>query len=347
MKKMLVVDGSSMLVTCYYANLPNEVKEAKTDEEREKHYGKILHSSKGEYTNAVYGMLGTIIRLLKYQKPDYICFCFDQTRDTFRRKLYKDYKGQRASSPHPLIEQFMTMENVLKELGFAVIYDDTYEADDWAGSITKKFCDEVSIKLITKDHDYLQLVGDNANVWMLLSENKFKELKENIYDRDGVDIKALNLPYRVFEYTKDYVKELEGVWPEQIPDLKAIVGDVSDNIPGVKGVSAAAVPLLNEYGTVEKLYETIEGRDEEGLTVLKKYWKESLGIRRSPLKALTAEAESNDVLLGKKAAVLSKRLATIKTDIPVPFILEDMKAECDKTKMAEICERYDIKTIKI
>nr|WP_330400915.1 5'-3' exonuclease H3TH domain-containing protein [Lacrimispora amygdalina] len=343
MKELLIIDGSSMLVTCYYANLPIEIKTAKTDEEREKYYYKILHSKNGEYTNAVYGMLGIIIRLLKNQKPNYLCVCFDQTRDTFRREMYKDYKGQRAAAPSPLIEQFHTIENILSELDFTVVYDNTYEADVWAGSIAKKYCDKVSVKLMTKDHDYLQLVEKNINVWMPLSEDKYKELKHNIYERDGVDIKAMNIPYRVFEYTEEYVKELEGVLPKQIPDLKAIVGDMSDNIPGVKGVSKAAIPLLNEYKTVEKLYEAIEGHSKAELNEIQKYWKESLGIKRSPMKALLNESEIE--LVGKKAAMLSKVLATIKTDIPIPFSLENMKAEYDQEKLKEICLRYDIKTI--
>lgn len=345
MKKLIIIDGSSMLVTCYYASLPKEIKEAKTDQEREKHYDKILHASDGTYTNAVYGMLGTIMRLIKNQKPDYLCICFDQTRNTFRREIYDDYKGQRAKSPHPLIEQFSTMEQILEELGFAVIYDHTYEADDWAGSIAMKFKNDVSVKLMSKDHDYLQLVDDNVNVWMMLKEDKYKQLKETYYDRDGVDVKALNLPYRTFEYTKEYVKILEGVWPKQIPDLKAIVGDVSDNIPGVKGVSSAAIPLLNEYQTVEQLYETIESCNEKELKELTSYWKNSLGIKRSPLKALTMKPESDTDIVGKRAAMLSKQLATIKTDIPIPFSLEDMRCTYDQDKLREICSRYDIKTI--
>lgn len=345
MKKLIIIDGSSMLVTCYYANLPKEIKEAKTEEERAQNYDKILHAADGTYMNAVYSMLGTIIRLIKNQKPEYICVCFDQTRNTFRRELYEDYKWQRAVSPHPLIEQFSTMEHILEELGFAVIYDHIYEADDWAGSIANKFKNEVSIKLMSKDHDYLQLVDDNVTVWMMLKKDKYEELKESIYDRDGVDVKALNLPYRIFEYTKEYVKELEGVWPKQIPDLKAIVGDTSDNIPGVKGVSSAAVPLLNEYKTVERLYEVIEACNEKELKELTKYWKNTLGIKRSPLKALTRKPESDEDIVGKKAALLSKQLATIKTDIPIPFSLEDMKAEYSDDKLKEICSKYDIKTI--
>ena len=85
MKKLIIIDGSSMLVTCYYANLPKVIKEAKTEEERAKNYDKILHAADGTYTNAVYSMLGTIIRLIKNQNPEYICVCIDQPRNTFSR----------------------------------------------------------------------------------------------------------------------------------------------------------------------------------------------------------------------------------------------------------------------
>ena len=91
--KFVIVDGSSMLSTCYYAVLPREIMFAKTEEEKQKHYGKILHAGDGTYTNAIFGMLKTIASLLKKQEPGYIAFVFDKTRDTFRRELYAEYKG--------------------------------------------------------------------------------------------------------------------------------------------------------------------------------------------------------------------------------------------------------------
>lgn len=347
-KKFIIIDGSSMLVTCYYANLPEELKIAK-EEEKELHYGKILQTSSGTYTNAVFGMLRIIKKLIKEQKPDYLCFCFDQTRKTFRTKIYPEYKGTRGKSPSPLIEQFLTMENILKTLGFMVIYDTIYEADDWAGSIAKKFAsDKISVSIITKDHDYLQLVDDNITVWMLqATANKANDMYETYYKPDGINVKDLNLPYRIFEYTEKYVKKLEGVYPCQIPDLKGIVGDTSDNIPGVKGVSSAAVPLLEEYETVEGIYEAIYAcnDDKKELKKLQNTWKEYLGIKRSPLNALMATSESEDNMVGEKAARCSKMLATIVTDIPIPFTLNDMPAKLDDAKFKEICEKYEFKHI--
>lgn len=346
MKKLLIIDGSSMLVTCYYANLPNEIKYAKTEEARALYYHKILHTSNGIYTNAVYGMLRIVKRLLDNQKPDYICFCFDRTRNTFRREMYSDYKVQRKATPSPLSEQFGTIQNVLSELGFMVVSDPEYEADDLAGSIAKRFEKGAGIYLLTKDHDYLQLVNEYARVWMVMPTSEIaKKMYNDYYAFYGINPKSLNLPNRVFEYTPDYVKEIEGVYPEQIPDLKGIVGDISDNIPGVKGVSSAAIPLISEYGSIENIYEEIKNcnDDKKKLKDLQEFWKTSLGVKRSPLKALTKVSDAE--LVGEQAALLSKKLATIKTDIKIPFNLEDLNAEYDDHVLTQICERLEIKKL--
>jgi DNA polymerase-1 len=344
MEKLLIVDGSSMLVTCYYATLPKEVMFAKTEEEKIESYKKILQTSDGVYTNAVFGMLRIIKKILEYQKPEYICFCFDMSRNTFRRDMYKEYKAQRSKTPSPLSSQFVLMEKILESLGFKVLYDKQYEADDLAGSVAKKFETEVKTFLMTKDHDYLQLANDYTRIWMVqTSDEKAEALYSQFYYPSGHTRRTLNLPPRVFEYTKTHVKTLEGVWPDQIPDLKGIMGDASDNIPGVKGVSSAAAPLLSEYGTVENLYDTIESCNEKELKELVKFWKESLGIKRSPLNALTKESETE--LVGKEAALLSKSLATIKTDIPITFGLEDMSATYDESILKDILKQLEIKTL--
>lgn len=172
--KFVIVDGSSMLSTCYYAVLPREIMFAKTEEEKQKHYGKILHAGDGTYTNAIFGMLKTIASLLKKQKPGYIAFVFDKTRDTFRRELYAEYKGTRGATPEPLKQQFVLIESILEEAGFRVLYSDDYEADDYAGSLVMKFRSQVPVVVMTKDHDYLQLVNDEYNVraWMVQAKQE-------------------------------------------------------------------------------------------------------------------------------------------------------------------------------
>lgn len=139
MKKFLIIDGSSMLSTSYYGNLPKSVLFAKTDEEKEKHYGELLHTSTGEYTNALFTMFKTLIALYKKVKPDYAAVAFDVSRDTFRRtQLGADsYKANRKETPAPLKEQFIAMENILQKIGCQVLMNKDYEADDFAASLVK------------------------------------------------------------------------------------------------------------------------------------------------------------------------------------------------------------------
>ena len=141
MPELLIIDGSSMLSTCYYGNLPKSILFAKTEEEKEKHYEQILHTSDGKYTNAMFTMLRTLLGIYKKVKPEYVAFVFDKTRDTFRRtELGADfYKANRKETAKPLKEQFIQMEEFLQEIGCAVFMSDDYEADDYAASLVEKF----------------------------------------------------------------------------------------------------------------------------------------------------------------------------------------------------------------
>lgn len=350
-RKFVVVDGSSMLSTCYYAVLPREIMFAKTDEEKQKHYDKILHAQDGTYTNAIFGMLKTVVSLMKRQQPDHIAFVFDKTRDTFRRELYPEYKGTRGTTPEPLISQFVLMEKILEDVGFKVLYSDQFEADDYAGSLVFKFREEIPMVVMTKDHDYLQLVNDDYDVraWMVQTrQEKADDLSKKYYDFYGMDPSGINMPEKTFEFTSRTVLGEEGVMPGQIPDLKGIQGDPSDNIPGVKGVSSAAPLLLKEYGTVEEIYRAIheaEG-DKKSLKELQDFWKNQLGVSRSPYKALTKT--SDEELCGEKAAMLSKTLATIKTDIPISLDLEAFSSQTyDEKKVKEWLKKLDIKEASI
>ncbi len=346
--KFIIVDGSSMLSTCYYAVLPRELMFAKTEEEREKHYDKILHASDGTYTNAVFAMLKAVVSLMKRQRPEYIAFVFDKTRDTFRRQMYAAYKGNRSATPKPLREQFVLMERILEETGFQVLCSDQFEADDYAGSLVHKFRGQVPMVVMTKDHDYLQLVDDGHNVraWMVQSRQEKADELFNTYGTFwGLGREEAGLPEKTFEFTEELVYAEEGVWPRQIPDLKGIQGDSSDNIPGVRGVSSAAPLLLGEYGTVEGIYEAIHaaGEDKKAVKALQDFWKNALGISRSPYKALTRKGEEGE-LSGEESARLSKELAKIRTDVEIPQALSDFSAErWDEEKTKEWCRRLDIR----
>ena len=206
--------------------------------------------------------------------------------------------------------------------------------------------------VMTKDHDYLQLVDDEHNVraWMVQArQEKADELYEKYYGPYGLDKKSINLPEKTFEFTAEHVLAEEGVLPCQITDLKGIQGDSSDNIPGVKGVASAAPLLLNEYGTVEEIYAALHEaeQDKKALKELQDFWKQNLGISRSPYKALTKTGEEGE-LCGEAAAMLSKELATIKTDIELDYTLEDFElSHYDEKKLRAWCKKLDIKEASV
>lgn len=164
-----------------------------------------------------------------------------------------------------------------------------------------------------KDKDYLQFVSEFNRVWLVTSKTNemFKEV--------GLNPKDLNVTSGAFECSLTSLKDIKNLEPYQIIEYKSLARDNSDNIPGVKGVGPKAVlPLLKEYGNIETIYETIEGLDDKEQKELAKFFKESLCISRSPIENLLA---------GKESAFLSKRLATIKTDIESiqALTLDDIK----------------------
>ncbi|MBR4357327.1 MAG: 5'-3' exonuclease [Butyrivibrio sp.] len=337
-QKFILIDGSSMLVTNYYGNLPKALLFEKDPVKKEKLFSQIMHNDAGQYTNAMYGMMRTILKIIKEQKPTHMMFAFDMTRNTFRREKYPDYKGNRGETPEPLKEQFVNMEKLLEDMGFQVMYDMQYEADDIVGSVAARFEKEIPSYIITKDHDYLQLVNDYTRVWLIQTKQETADELLNKYGAEyGFNSKMVSIPDKAFEVTPPLCLSEYGVRPEQIPDLKGIQGDTSDNIPGVKGVSSAAMPLLARYGTMEKIYEAIEAcADAKEQKALNSMWKEELGITRSPLKAM---------IQYKELALLSKDLATIRKDYEFDKSLDDFKIRIDADKAKSEFEKYGFKSL--
>ena len=339
MPKFLIIDGSSMLSTSYYGNLPKSILFSKTEEEKEAHYKDLLHTSTGIYTNGIYTMFMTLSALFKKVHPDYIAFVFDKSRNTFRRTELgaESYKANRKETPVPLKQQFQEMEWAIEKMGFISLQSETYEADDYAASLVTKFeGPHLQTYVMTKDHDYEQLVSEYTRLWRVMSKEKLEQMKEayHIFDQLGYD----TLPAGVFEYTEAVVIEEEGVTPKQIPALLGITGDPTDGISGCKGVSSAAAPLLREYGTIKGIYEAIEEctDDIKKEKDLMSFYKEDLGISRNPINALKTYKE--DVLL-------SEKLATMKADIPITQKLEDFIFQINKDGLKDVLERYEIKSI--
>lgn len=287
-EKLLIIDGSSLLSTSFYATATAYLM-AKTDEDKEKALTRLMKTSDGRYTNGVFPFMRTLLSLIKKNEPTHLAVVWDVSRQTFRQKIAGGtYKGTRKATPHPLKEQFISTQNLLQGIipQFLSGRDDeeVYEADDFAGSLAKRFQTEIPVFLHTKDEDYLQLVDSNTRVW--LGSSKADKMFEDL----NLNRQEFNVPDGFFEFTLSTLKDIKGLEPYQIVEYKALCGDTSDNIPGVKGVGEKAViPLLQEYGTIEAIYETIENLSAKEEKELKKFFKESLGIGRSPISYMLAD----------------------------------------------------------
>lgn len=327
-RKLVIIDGSSMLVTSFWGNSPRQMQQGKTEDDYKNFYSQLLQVQTPQgviYTNAVYTMLGQVIKLVREQKPTHMAFVFDKSRATLiRKQWYPAYKANRRESPFALQQQFNTIETALTNMGFKVFIREGYEADDLAGSLAKKFEKEIPVYLMTKDADYLQLVNDNTKVWMV---QKDAQSATELIEKYCLD--ASSIPYKSFEYNPFIVFSEYGLFPEQIIDMKALQGDSSDNIPGVNGVASAAIPLLQKYKTVEGIYNVLRGKNEEELNKLKEEWK-NLGIKRSPIKSLTSPLDEKTGMSAEENAILSKKLATIMTDISINCSLNDLELHMNK-----------------
>jgi len=298
MNKLVLIDGSSLLSTSFFGNVPREFYSAKTDEQRANAMAKVMKTSTGVFTNGVYTMSKVLLRIIEKQKPTHMAIAWDVNRASLnRKKKYDGYKSNRKDTAPELGAQFGLMQEVLKEMNIPQFKLEGHEADDIIGTFSTHFEDEIPVYILTKDQDALQLVTEKTRVWLTTSKAK------EYYQERGLDPKALPIPDGVFEYTPLTFEEIYGLKPIQIIDMKALEGDSSDNIPGVAGVGPTSVlPLLQEYGDLETIYDVIEHTPEEEL---KTFFKEELGIKQSPiaklLKKSNAEmAEEVQNLLHKK-----------------------------------------------
>jgi DNA polymerase-1 len=255
MKKIYLVDVSSMFFRAYYAIRP-------------------LNSPAGVPVNAIYGFLSMVTKLFKDEKPDYLVFCYDRKEPSFRKELYQDYKAHRTEMPEDLSVQIPYIKQLADLLGIPGIEADRYEADDVIGALT-----EVGVKnglcvvIVSGDKDFGQLIRDHVFLY-----DTMKDIK---YDSAGV-------------------KEKWGVRPDQFIDYLSLVGDSSDNIPGVAGIGPkGAQKLLEQYKSLEDIYENISKVEPKG-------------IREKLEKS-------------KDNALISKTLVRIALDVPISHNLEDYR----------------------
>lgn len=221
--KYLVLDGNSILNRAFYGI-------------------KMLSNKKGQMTNGIYGFLSTLQKLLSEVSPQAIAVAFDLPKPTFRHKMYDGYKASRKGMPEELASQLPILKEILISMGYKLITCEGYEADDILGTFAK-YCEDKGYEctLATGDRDCLQLVSDN--VFVRIAKTKFGKAESVLYD-------------------KEKIKEDYGVTPTQLIDIKALQGDVSDCIPGVKGVGEkTAKSLIEKYESIENIYNNIENLD--------------------------------------------------------------------------------------
>lgn len=229
-----------------------------------------LMTKQGLHTGAVYGLCNMLLKLLGDLQPAYMAVAFDKSRKTFRTELYADYKGQRKPTPSELSEQFPLAMKVLGTMGIPTLELDNYEADDIIGTFAVHAPEAVEVIIVTGDRDELQLVDTRTKVY---------------YTKRGIS------DIQIFDEA-EFAANYEGLVPKQLIELKGLMGDASDNIPGVPGVGPkTALKLIKEYGDVETVLENID---------------------KVSGKALKAKLADN-----KESALLSKKLATICTEAPV------------------------------
>ena len=257
-EKIMLIDGNSIVNRAFYAMPP-------------------LTNSAGQHTNAVYGFMTMLLRVLEEEKPTHILVAFDAGKDTFRHESYAEYKGGREKTPAELTEQFPLLKELLQALGIAQFELEGYEADDIIGTVSRLAETEgKEAVVVSGDKDLLQLASDRVTV---------------LLTRKGVS--------ETERFTPEAVKERYGLTPAQIIDLKGLMGDASDNIPGVPGVGEkTALKLLAEYGTVENLL-----------------------ARTAELKGKLKE----NIEANRENALLSKQLATIFREVPLDHTWDDLR----------------------
>lgn len=258
-KKLVLIDGLSILNRAFYG-LPD------------------LTTSKGEHTNGVLGFINILYKILEEESPDYLVVAFDTSHPTFRHEMFKEYKGTRKGMPDELVEQIPLMKEVFNAMGVTIIEKAGYEADDILGTLAVRAEKEgMAVSLVSGDRDLLQLASDKIKI-------RIPKTK-----RTGTEIEDY--------YAKDVLDKYQ-VTPKEFIDLKGLMGDPSDNIPGVPGVGEkTGTKLIVQYHSIENLYDHVD--------------------------ELKPGKVTSSIIENKEIAFLSKKLATIETDCELDFDINE------------------------
>ena len=280
--KIVLIDGHSILNRAFYG-VPE------------------LTNSEGLHTNAVYGFLNIMFKILEEEKPSHLAVAFDVHEPTFRHKMYEEYKGTRKPMPEDLREQVPLIQEVLTAMGIKIVTKPGFEADDILGTIAKR-CQEkgMEVSIVSGDRDLLQLADTHIKIRIPKTSRGVTEIKD---------------------YYPEDVREAYQVTPTQFIDVKALMGDSSDNIPGVPSIGEkTAVNLISTYGSIENAYEHVE--------------------EIKPARAKNALKEHYDM------AQMSKVLATICTDCDISWTEDEIRIQDMYTQEAyQLMKRLEFKSI--
>ncbi|OGP90261.1 MAG: DNA polymerase I [Deltaproteobacteria bacterium RBG_16_48_10] len=250
--KLFLIDGSSYIYRAFYAI-------------------SHLSNSKGLPTNATFGFVQMLLKVLKEHRPDYLAVIFDSKAPTFRSEVYQEYKANRPAMPESLVPQIPYIKKIIEGYRIALLEREGYEADDLIGTVAKRLESEVDVVIVTGDKDLLQLVSDRIQVYDSMKEKRFGV--EEVIQRFGVS-------------------------PEQVVEVMGLAGDAIDNIPGIPGIGEkTAIQLIKTYGSIENVLTHAQ-------EILQKKLKENLKTHGD-------------------LARLSRKLATIHTDVPINYQLKD------------------------
>ena len=287
-EKLFLIDAMAMIYRAYFAMISSP-----------------LINSKGKNTSAVFGFVNSLVKIIEDEKPDHIAVCFDTAAPTFRHKQFPQYKAHRDEIPSDMPWQIDKAKEVVKAMSIPMIELDGYEADDIIGTLVKQAEKENAVSyMVTPDKDYMQLVTDKTFLYKP-SRNSFGN---KVTDVEIIDSKG--------------VIEKFGVPPEKVIDVLGLMGDTSDNIPGVKGVGEkTARDLILEFGSIENLYKNID-------KVSKPKLKEKL---------------VND----RENALLSEMLVTINTQVPLKVSFHDLNLkEPDRESLSRLFEDLEFRTLR-
>ena len=282
MKKLVLIDGNSILNRAFYGIMGS----------------KMLMTEDGTYTNAVYGFLAILFKILDDINPEYVAVAFDLKAPTKRHELYKEYKATRKGMPEELASQLPIIKEILQAMNITIIEKEGYEADDILGTLAKYGeKQKLEVTILTGDRDSFQLVSNHITVRIPRTKMGKTETED---------------------YTKEKILEEYGLEPKKLIEVKGLMGDTSDNIPGVPGIGEkTALELIKKYKTIDGLYQKIERNEDD-------------------LKGKTREKIADN----KELAILSRTLGTINIEVPLNIGIEQLeRKDWNREKVTEIFKK--------